>query len=108
MGAFWFKSIFVLSMPRSKDKVFVVSGAILLFNICTCLKMPTSDLWYLNIVNIDPRSLSVCIQALQKAIKYNEFLSQSETVELDDYEESSYMYELELMRLIKIYQSKKI
>ena len=57
--------------------------------------------------DIDPRSLSVCIQALQKAIKYNDFLSQSETVDSNDYEESSYMYELELLKLIKIYRSEE-
>ena len=59
-------------------------------------------------INIDIRSLSVCIQALQKAIKFNEFLSQSETVASDDYEESSYMYELELSRLARIYKEEEL
>ena len=58
--------------------------------------------------NIDEKSLSVCIQALQKAIKFNDFLSQSETVESDDYEESSYMYELELSRLCELYKSEEL
>lgn len=53
---------------------------------------------------VDVRSLSVCIQALQTAIKHNDFLSQSATVDSDDYEESSYMFELELAKLIKLYQ----
>lgn len=57
--------------------------------------------------NIDPRSLSVCIQALQDAIRYNDFISQSETVDSDDYVESSYLYELELCRLIEIYKSEE-
>lgn len=54
--------------------------------------------------NIDNDSLSVCIQALQKAIRHNEFLSQSATVDSDDFEESSYMYELQLGKLCKIYK----
>lgn len=58
--------------------------------------------------NINENSLSVCIQALQKAIKFNEFLSQSETVESDDYEESSYMYELELNRLCELYKTEEL
>ena len=53
---------------------------------------------------IDSRSLAVCIQALQRAIKFNDFLSQSETVDADDHEESSYMYEHELARLIELYK----
>ncbi len=57
--------------------------------------------------NIDIQSLSVCIQALQTAIKHNDFLSQSDTINADDYEESSYMYELELSRLAKIYKEEE-
>lgn len=57
---------------------------------------------------VDKRSLSICIQALQKAIRFNDFLSQSETVESDDYEESSYMYELELNRLCEIYKDEEL
>ena len=57
---------------------------------------------------IDEKSLAVCIQALQKAINFNDFLSQSDTVESDDYEESSYMYELELSRLCDIYKSEEL
>lgn len=53
--------------------------------------------------NIDSRSLSVCIQALQQAIRHNDFLSQSDTVNSDDYEESSYMFELELSKLVEAY-----
>ncbi|WP_215399341.1 hypothetical protein [Rheinheimera oceanensis] len=56
---------------------------------------------------LDARSLSVCIQALQTAIKYNDFLSQSATVDADDYEESSYMFELELAKLIDLYQQEE-
>ncbi len=54
-------------------------------------------------LNIDDKALAICIQALQKAIKFNDFLSQSETVDADDHEESSYMYEVELNRLCKLY-----
>ncbi|RCU50870.1 hypothetical protein EZV61_06935 [Corallincola luteus] len=57
--------------------------------------------------NVELRSLSVCIQALQTAIKHNDFLSQSCTVDGDDYEESSYMYELELAKLVKVYQAEE-
>jgi len=57
---------------------------------------------------INEKSLAICIQALQKAIKFNDFLSQSETVEGDDYEESSYMYELELSRLCDLYKSEEL
>ena len=56
---------------------------------------------------MDKRSLVVCIQALQKAIRFNDFLSQSETVESEDYEESSYLYELELLRLCQLYKSEE-
>jgi hypothetical protein len=49
----------------------------------------------------------VCIQALQDAIKFADFLSQSETVSAADHDESSYMYELELSRLVKIYASEE-
>jgi len=52
-------------------------------------------------------ALSVCIQALQRAIRFNDFLSQSQTVDSDDHEESSYMYEQELSRLIEIYANEE-
>jgi hypothetical protein len=54
--------------------------------------------------DIDIRSLSVCIQALQRAIRFNDFLAQSQTVDAEDFEESSLMYEVELARLIEIYK----
>ncbi|TMN94674.1 hypothetical protein [Pseudoalteromonas sp. S558] len=57
--------------------------------------------------SIETKTLSVCIQALQAAIKHNDFLSQSETVDKNDYEESSYMYELELVKLIKLYKKEE-
>lgn len=57
--------------------------------------------------NLSNSSLAVCIQALQKAIKFNDFLSQSATVDSDDYEESSYMYELELSRLCELYKDEE-
>lgn len=56
---------------------------------------------------IDTRSLSVCIQALQTAIRHHEFLAQSDTVDGDDYEEASYMFELELARLVKLYREEE-
>ncbi len=54
--------------------------------------------------NINENSLVVCIQALQKAIRFNDFISQSDTVDSDNYEESSYMFELELSRLCELYK----
>lgn len=54
--------------------------------------------------NINENSLAVCIQALQKAIRFNDFISQSDTVDSDNYEESSYMFELELSRLCELYK----
>lgn len=57
---------------------------------------------------INEKSLAVCIQALQRAIKFNDFLSQSDTVDSDNYEEISYMFELELSRLCDIYKSEEI
>ncbi|SBS39497.1 hypothetical protein MSP8887_03851 [Marinomonas spartinae] len=57
--------------------------------------------------NVNARSLSVCIQALQTAIKHNDFLAQSSTVDKDDYEESSYMYELELAKLVELYKAEE-
>ena len=53
------------------------------------------------------RSLTICIQALQAAIKHNDFLCQSNTVDKDDYEESSFIYEGELARLIKKYKEEE-
>ena len=57
--------------------------------------------------DVDVRSLSVCIQALQRAIQFNELMSRSEPADADDYEESSYMFELELGRLAKIYRTEE-
>ncbi len=58
---------------------------------------------------IDNGNLIICLQALERAIEYNEFLSQSETVDKDDYEEINYRYELALNKLAKKYieESKK-
>jgi len=53
------------------------------------------------------RSLSICIQALQTAIQHHNFLCQSDTVDKDDYEEGSFMYEGELSRLVKIYKEEE-
>ncbi len=57
--------------------------------------------------DVDIRSISVCIQALQDAIRHYEFLSQSQTVDPDDYEEAKYMYELELARMSEIYAAEE-
>lgn len=57
--------------------------------------------------DIDNSSLSVCIQALQKAIRHNEFLAQSQTVDSDGYEESSHMYEVELSKLVNLYKQEE-
>ncbi|BDU39767.1 hypothetical protein [Vibrio nigripulchritudo] len=58
---------------------------------------------------IDNGELVICLQALERAIEHNEFLSQSETVDKDDYEEINYRYELTLNKLAKKYidESKK-
>lgn len=53
--------------------------------------------------NIDSSSLIMCLQGLERAIEYNEFLSQSESVEKDDYEEVNYRFELTLNKLAKVY-----
>lgn len=58
-------------------------------------------------VDVSVRTLSVCIQSLQTAIKHNDFLSQSNTVDKNDYEESFYMYELELSQLVKLYKEEE-
>ncbi len=57
--------------------------------------------------SVDIRTLSVCIQALQSAIRFNEFLAQSATVDAEDLEESSFMYEHELYRVIEIYEAEE-
>lgn len=57
--------------------------------------------------NLSNNSLATCIQALQKAIKLNDYISQSDTVDSDDFEESSYMYELELSKLCSLYKSEE-
>jgi hypothetical protein len=58
---------------------------------------------------MDNGNLVICLQALERAIEYNEFLSQSKTVDKDDYEEINYCYELTLNKLAKKYveESKK-
>ncbi len=55
-------------------------------------------------VTIDFGQLTLCLQALDRAIEYNEFLSQSETVDKDDYEEINYRYELAINQLAKKYK----
>ena len=54
-------------------------------------------------VNIDIRTISVCIQSLDDSIRYYNLLSQSDTVDSDDFEECKYMYEVELSRLCELY-----
>lgn len=54
--------------------------------------------------HIDSRNLSVCIQGLQDAIKYAEFLSRSDNVEEDDHKESIFMYERELIKMVDLYK----
>lgn len=56
--------------------------------------------------NLDDGDVIVCLQALERAIEYNQYLSQSETVDKDDYEEINYRYELVLNRLGKQYIAK--
>ncbi len=58
-------------------------------------------------VNIDIRSISVCIQALEDSIRYYDLLGQSETTDSDDFEECKYMYEVELSRLCELYASEE-
>lgn len=45
--------------------------------------------------------------AIQDAIRHYEFLSQSQTVDPNDYEEAKNMYELELARLSEIYAAEE-
>jgi hypothetical protein len=55
------------------------------------------------VATIDNGNLVICLQALERAIEFNEFLSQSETVDKDDYEEINYRFELTLNQLAKKY-----
>ena len=57
--------------------------------------------------NIDIKTLAVCIQALEDAIRYYDLLSQSETTNSDDYEECRYMFEVELSRICEIYKQEE-
>jgi len=59
------------------------------------------------LLNIDIRTISVCIQALEDAIRYYDLLSQSETTNDADFEECKYMYEIELIRLCDIYMAEE-
>lgn len=56
-------------------------------------------------LTLDIRSISVCIQALEDAIRYYDLLAQSDTTNSDDFEECKYMYEVELSRLCEIYSA---
>ena len=56
---------------------------------------------------IENGSLILCLQALEKAIEYNEYLAQFETVDKDDYEEINYQYELALNKLAKVYNDER-
>lgn len=56
---------------------------------------------------IDNGDLLMCLQALERAIEYNEYLSQSETVDKDDYEEINFEYECALNRLAEIYNKER-
>ena len=58
-------------------------------------------------VNIDIRSISVCIQALEDSIRYYDLLGQSDTTDSDDFEECKYMYEVELSRLCELYKAEE-
>ena len=58
--------------------------------------------------NVDSRTISVCIQALQDAIVYLEGLSQSETVDPSSLEESLLMYERELNVLAEVYRKRSV
>ena len=52
---------------------------------------------------IDNGNLIVCLQALERAIEHNNFISQSETVKQNTFEEINYRYELTLNKLAKQY-----
>lgn len=54
-------------------------------------------------LTLDVQSVSVCIQALDDAIRHCNLLAQLEAVNSDDFEEFKYMYEVELSRLCKVY-----
>ncbi|MBJ7556154.1 hypothetical protein MSP8886_02449 [Marinomonas spartinae] len=58
-------------------------------------------------LDADIRSIFVCIQALEDAIRYYDLLAQSDTTDSDDYEECKYMYEVELSRLCEIYSKEE-
>ena len=52
-------------------------------------------------------TIAICIQALEDATKHYNMLSQSETVDSDNFEECIYMYEVELARLCEIYRKEE-
>ena len=56
---------------------------------------------------IDNTSLSVSIQSLQRTIQFYEFLEQSDTVNPEDYEEASAMFDLTLSRLCEVYRKEE-
>lgn len=57
--------------------------------------------------NTEIRSMAICIQALEDAIRYYDLLAQSETTNNDDFEQCRYMYEVELSRLCALYTTEE-
>lgn len=57
--------------------------------------------------NTEIRSMAICIQALEDAIRYYDLLAQSETTNNDGFEQCRYMYEVELSRLCALYATEE-
>jgi hypothetical protein len=57
--------------------------------------------------DVDVDTLAVCLQALEKALKFNALVSASQTVGLRAYAESDLQYERALQTLIRIYKKEE-
>lgn len=57
--------------------------------------------------SLDIHSLSVCMQALEDAVRYYDLLAKADNQDRDDYEECRLMYQQELRRLCQIYREQE-
>jgi hypothetical protein len=74
----------------------------------TCsLRTPTFAALVNAMAELSVDAIAVCIQALEDAIRYYDFLSQSQTVDPDDHAETKYMYEVQLAKLCAIYAAEE-
>jgi hypothetical protein len=57
--------------------------------------------------NVDISSLTLCLQALDTAVRYHEQFAKSETVDSDDDAELIFAYEREIQRLGSLYEAEQ-